>query len=197
MKPSRNDAACARSTKVFMPLTHTERLVARSAILRPQEPIIFGVMPDPDPNHEVAASRRESTILPAAPHRPKRIMRGQLLEIERAVTGVARPDPIYRAGEALNFDGQFSVVLPELRRRFGDHSGAFPGQSRSVPFSIAASASFTRKSNLPAAASASICRSHASSKSTSRSFARNSSFSVSERCRTASMISPTVLTQKG
>lgn len=98
-------------------------------------------------------------------------------EVKRSVTRVARPDCVRLIGQALNVDRQFGVMLPKLRCSFRDHSGRFAGQSRNLPLSIAPSASFKGKSSLPAAASVSICRSHASSNSTSRSDIRESRIS--------------------
>lgn len=124
----------------------------------PLDVIVFLMSANPDPSHLVAFQVADGPVVASYPYGVQRAM--QPFESNGGMLGIRQPDWITAVSEFLDFTRQRPVPFPKLRRGFRYHEAE--GQSLSVPSLSARSASSDRKSNFPAAASRSICLSHAS-----------------------------------
>src|ERR1035441_189905 len=119
--------------------------------------VVIFMRANPDPFVAVINFMSQGAVMVAHADGKPFTLAGKLFEIKRRMTLVIAPEPIVFHGKPLNVFGQLLIELPKPARGAGGHCFS-AGQSWSEPAARSASASWNRKSSLPAAASLSICR---------------------------------------
>src|ERR1017187_6708503 len=119
--------------------------------------VVVFMCANPDPFVAAADFVSQGAVMVAHADGKPFTLTGKLFEIKRRMMWVVAPEPIVFHGQPLNVFGQLLIELPKPARGAGGHCFS-AGQSWSEPAARSASASWNRKSSLPAVASLSICR---------------------------------------
>jgi hypothetical protein len=182
VRPHRTQACIA-----MVGLEGPSQIERRSSVTRnlssSEERVIFGVGADPDPHHIVIRFDPDGTIVQANANGP---VFTNLLKVKGRVKGVLQHVFVTAIGKLTDFDGKVSIPLPEPR------CGPMSQRSTHLPSLKSRRASSLKKSNRPAAASASNCLSQTSA-SYSANHALNMASSSVPSCLTACSISITLL----
>lgn len=160
--------------------------VARSQIA--QEPLVFVMRPNPEPNQVIVQLPRQSPIPATGADRPKIGLLS--LEVQGRMLRIAFEELKVLISDSLHFWRESVIMLPEPRRGEIVH-----GSGLQRPASKSRFASSINLSSRPALASASICRSHISSRNSS-SQAPTARISSGFNLAMADSISSTVLMHK-